>query len=271
MERASKNKIEFDTYLSEFMQKQLATSNYDDKSCSSIGKGSTIATSTMSKSSCLSVKLLAAEAEYRAAQLKAKQVIERTEEETLIAKDEACLAMQKSQIARREAERELEVASVKLSVWKESAISNLPPSQHFPLSQHLSSIQPLLPSHHLSPIQPLLPSQHLPPLEIVPKFLMTSPHKAEQSRTFLKTVTAGEHVSKICVSTIFNSVNVNNVKPSVASRTFAVKPVTNSVKFNDIVNAPNIAEPLCSNIYSSNMSKNEPVYSNLKESFFSEF
>ena len=94
LERASKNKIEFDTYLSEFMQKKPVTSNYDDKSCSSICKRSTIATSTTSKSSRRSVKLLAAEAEYRAAQLKAKQAIERTEEETLIAKDEVRLAMQ---------------------------------------------------------------------------------------------------------------------------------------------------------------------------------
>ena len=125
LERASKNKIEFDTYLSKFMQKQLVTSNYDDKSCGSIGKRSTIATSITSKSSRRSVKLLAAEAEYRAAQLKAKKAIERKEEETLIAKDEARLAMQKSQIARREAERELKVASVKLSVWKKSAVSNL--------------------------------------------------------------------------------------------------------------------------------------------------
>ena len=101
LERASKNKIEFDTYLSEFMQKQPVTSNYDDKSCSSICKRSTIATLTTSKSSRRSVKLLAVEAEYRAAQLKAKQAIERTEEETLIAKDEARLAMQKSQIANR--------------------------------------------------------------------------------------------------------------------------------------------------------------------------
>ena len=62
---------------------------------------------------------------------------------------------------------------------------------------------------------------------------MTSPHEAEQSRTILKTVTAGEHVSNICVSTICNSVNM---KPSIASSTFAVKPVTNSVKFKDIVN-----------------------------------
>ena len=84
-------------------------------------------------------------------------------------------------------------------------------------------------------------------------------------------MTADEHVSNICVSTNCNSVNVNNVKSSVASSTFAVKPVTNSVKFNDIVNAPNVAEPLCSDIYSSNKSKNEPVYSNLKESFSSEF
>ena len=148
--------------------------------------------------------MLAAEAEYRAAQLKAKQAVERTEEE-------ARLAMQKSQIARREAERELEVALVKFSVWKESVVSNLP------------SIQ------RLHPIQPRLPSQHLPAPETVPTFLMTSPHEAEQSRTILKTVTAGEHVSNICVSTICNSVNVNNVKPSVTFSTFAVKPVTNSV------------------------------------------
>ena len=167
--------------------------------------------------------------------------------------------MQKLQIARREAERELEVASVKLSVWKESAVSNLPSIQHLPSSQHLH------------PIQPLLPSQHLPPLEIVPTFLMTSPHEAKQSRAILKTVTSGEHVSNICVSTICNSVNMNNVKPSVASSTFALKPVTNSAKFNDIVNAPNVAEPHCSNIYASNKSKNEPVYSNLKEFFSSEF
>ena len=60
------------------MQKQPVTSNYDDRSCSNIGKRSTIATSTTSKSSSRSVKLLAAEAEYRAAQLKAKQAIERT-------------------------------------------------------------------------------------------------------------------------------------------------------------------------------------------------
>ena len=203
--------------------------------------------------------MLAAEAEYRAAQLKAKQAIERTEEE-------AHLAMQKSQIARREAERELEVASVKLSVWKESAVSNLPPSQHLlpkqhlPPSQHLSPKQHLPSSQHLPPIQHLPPNQHLPPLEFDPTFLMTSTCKAEQSRTLLKIVTAGEHVSNICVSTICNS--VNNVKPSVASSTFAVKPVTNSVKFNDIINARNVAEPLCSNCYSSNKSKNEPVYSN---------
>ena len=215
------------------MQKQPFTSNDDDRSCSSIGKRSTIATSTTSKSSRRSVKLLAVEAEYRAAQLKAKQAIERTEEE-------ARLAMQKSQIARREAERELEVASVKLSVWKESAVSNLPLSQHLPSSQHQPSIQHLLPiqhvlpSQHLPPIQSLLPSQHLPPPEIVPTFLMTSACEAEQSRTILKTVTAGEHVSNICVSTICNSVNLNNVKLSVAFSTFAVKPVTNSVKFNDI-------------------------------------
>ena len=149
LERASKDKIEFDTYLSEFMQKQPVTSNYDDRSCSSIGKRSTIATSTTSKSSRRSVKLLVAKAEYRAAQLKAKQAIERTEEETLIAKDEAHLAMHKSQIARREAERELEVASVKLSVWKELAVSNLPSSQHLPPSQHLLPIQHQLPSQHL--------------------------------------------------------------------------------------------------------------------------
>ena len=84
----------------------------------------------------------------------------------------------------------------------------------------------------------------------------------------MKTVTVGEHVSNICVSTICNSVNVNNVKPSVAPSTFSVKPVTNSVKFNDIVNVPNVAEPLCFNIYSSNNSKNEPVYSNLRVFFF---
>ena len=73
---------------------------------------------------------------------------------------------------------------------------------------------------------------------------MTSPHEVEQSRTILKTVTAGEHVSNIRVSTICNSVNVNNIKHSIASSTFAVKPVINSVKFNNIVNAPNVAEPL---------------------------
>ena len=64
---------------------------------------------------------------------------------------------------------------------------------------------------------------------------------------------------------------MNSVKFSVASSTFSVKPVTNSVKFNDIVNDPNVTEPLCSNIYSSNKSKNEPVYSNLKESLSFEF
>ena len=149
LERASKNKIEFDTYLNEFMQKQPVTSNYDDRSCSSIGKRSTIATSTMSKLSRRSVKLLAAEAEHRAAQLKAKQAIERTEKE-------AHFAMQKSLIARHKAERELKVASVKLSVWKESAASNLPPSQLLPPSQHL------FPKQHLPPSQHLLPKQHLP-------------------------------------------------------------------------------------------------------------
>ena len=113
LERASKNKIEFDTYLSEFMQEQPVTSNYDDKSCSSICKRSTIATSTTSKSSRRSVKLLAAEAEYRAAQLKAKQAIERTEEETLIAKDEARLAMQKSQIGNRKS-----LAAKRKENWK---------------------------------------------------------------------------------------------------------------------------------------------------------
>ena len=113
-ERASKNQIEFDTYLTEFIRKQTATSNYNDRSCSRIGKRSTIATSSTSKSSRRSVKLLASEAEYRAAKLKAKQAIERIE---------AHLVMQKSQIARCEAEREFEVATVKLSVWKESAVS----------------------------------------------------------------------------------------------------------------------------------------------------
>ena len=37
------------------------------------------------------------------------------------------------------------------------------------------------------------------------------------------------------------------------------------------VNAPNAAEPLCSNRYSSNNSKHETFYSNLKEFFSSEF
>ena len=78
LERASKNKIEFDTYLNEFVQKQPVTSIYEGRSCSSIGKKLTIATSSTSKSSRGSVKLLAAEVEYRAAQLKAKQAIERT-------------------------------------------------------------------------------------------------------------------------------------------------------------------------------------------------
>ena len=82
------------------MQKQPATSNYDDRSCSSIGKRSTIATSSTSKSSRRSVKLPAAEAEYRAAQLKAKQAIEKTEEENLVAEDEARPAMQKSLAAK---------------------------------------------------------------------------------------------------------------------------------------------------------------------------
>ena len=98
------------------MQKQPSISNHHDIPCSSIGKRSTIATSSTSKSSCRSLKLLAAEAEYRAAQLKAKQDIERTEEET-------CFAIQKSRIACRKVERELHVASVQLSIWKESAVS----------------------------------------------------------------------------------------------------------------------------------------------------
>ena len=180
------------------MQKQLVTSNYDDRSCSSIGKRSTIAASATPNSSRRSVKLLAAEAEYRAAQLKAKQAIERTEEETLIAKDEAGLAMQKSQFARREAERELKVASAKLSVWKESTVLNLPSGQHLPPIPHQ------LPSQHLLSNQPLLPSQHLPHREFDPAFAMTLPHKAEQSQTIMKTMTAGKPVSNICVSTICN-------------------------------------------------------------------
>ena len=132
LERASKNKTEFDIYLNEFMQKQPATSIYEGRLCSSIGKKSTIATSSTSKSSRRSVKLLTAKAEYRAAQLKAKQAIERAEEE-------AHLAMQKSQIDRGEAERELEVASVKLSVRKESVVPNLPPNQSWSKSTMVMS------------------------------------------------------------------------------------------------------------------------------------
>ena len=81
LERASKNKIEFDTHLSEFMH---VTSNYDDKSCSSIGKRSTIATSTTSKSSRRSVKLLAAEAEYRAAQLRQSKLLKEQKKKLLL-------------------------------------------------------------------------------------------------------------------------------------------------------------------------------------------
>ena len=89
---------------------------------------------------------------------------------------------------------------------------------------------------------------------------MTSAYEAEQTRTIVKTVSAGEPVPNIRVSTICNSVNMNNAKPSVASCTFVVKPVTNSVKFNDIVNALNVAEPLSSNIYSSNNLQLTRVY-----------
>ena len=80
LERASKNKTEFATYLTEFVQKQPATPNHDDISCSSIGERSIIATSSTPKSSRRSVKFHWAEAECQAAQLKAKQAIERTEE-----------------------------------------------------------------------------------------------------------------------------------------------------------------------------------------------
>ena len=73
---------------------------------------------------------------------------------------------------------------------------------------------------------------------------MTLAYKAKQTRTIVNTVTDGEPGSNICVSTTCYSVNVNNVKPSVVSSTFAVKPVSNGVKFNDIANAPNVAEPL---------------------------
>ena len=98
---------------------------------------------------------------------------------------------------------------------------------------------------------------------------MTSAHEAEQTRTIVKTVTAGEPVSDICVSTICNSsVNVNNAKPSFASSTFAVKSVINSAKFNDVVNVPKVVKPLYSNSYSSNNSKNKSFYSNFRESFF---
>ena len=76
---------------------------------------------------------------------------------------------------------------------------------------------------------------------------MTLAYEAEQTRTIVKTVTADEPVSNIC-----NSVNVNNVKSSFASSTCAVKLVIKSVKFNDIVDIPNVAEPLCSKIYLSN-------------------
>ena len=51
LERVSVNKIEFDPYLTEFMPKQPGTSNYDDRSCSSIGRRSTIANLSTSKSS----------------------------------------------------------------------------------------------------------------------------------------------------------------------------------------------------------------------------
>ena len=59
---------------------------------------------------------------------------------------------------------------------------------------------------------------------------MTSAYEVKQTRAIVKTVSAGMSTFNICVSTICNSVNVNNVKPSVASSTFAVKPETNSVK-----------------------------------------
>ena len=115
--------------------------------------------------------------------------------------------MQKLRIARCKAERELEVASIKLGVWKESAVSKEPDLaqkqngliQYIPSCQHLLPRQHLPPSQHLPPIQFLLSSQHLPPLEFDPTLLMTSAYKAEQTRTIAKTLTAGESVSNICL------------------------------------------------------------------------
>ena len=84
----------------------------------------------------------------------------------------------------------------------------------------------------------------------------------------MTTITAGEPVSNIFVSTTCNSVNENNVKPSATLYTFVRKRAINSVNFNNVVNKFNAAEILCSKTNPSNDPKNEPLYSNLLIFFF---
>ena len=116
-ENAARNKKEFDAHKNEFLEKRIATSvqelpardspslhRYDIRSHVSTPS----ARSKVSTSS--SVKRKEAEAEFKAAQLRAFQASERAQETLVLQRHQA-------EIAQREAQRELELASVKLQVW----------------------------------------------------------------------------------------------------------------------------------------------------------
>ena len=111
-ETTIQNKKEFDVHKDSFFRKWTSTTD-QTPGCSSNKPESVADTGSLSTrtsqshaSSRSSVKRREAEAEFRAAQIKARQAKERADERTILNK-----------IAEREAQRKLEVAAAKLQVW----------------------------------------------------------------------------------------------------------------------------------------------------------
>ena len=120
-----RNKIEFDSYIAALFEKcasDLMQTQSSSKSLSNVSTTHSCKASIRSKASSGSkIKLLEAEAEFKAAQVLAQQANERAEEELKFQQLLANQTQYKMMMSKREAQRKLEVAAAKLKVWQQSA------------------------------------------------------------------------------------------------------------------------------------------------------
>ena len=120
-----RNKIEFGSYIAAFFEKSasdlMQTQPFSETSSNVSTTHSCKASIRSKTSSGSTIKLLEAEAEFKAAQVLAQLANERAEEELKFQQLLANQTQYKMMMSKREAQRKLEVAAAKLKVWQQSA------------------------------------------------------------------------------------------------------------------------------------------------------